>query len=278
MSKKQMLLIALALLLIPFSPFHKAKAAETVEIPIIMYHKVTKDSAQWGKFAIAPWELEADFKFLKANGYQAILIQDLIDFVTQGVALPQKPILLTFDDGLFSDFHYVYPLALTEEIPVLLSIIGEETQRHSEDPQEGIILPHITWSQVIEMANCAYVDIQNHSYALHKTQQGAQGAKKRSGEGIEAYHSRLEEDLKALQDAIKQHTGKTPSTFTYPFGAKSEGSDNILQKIGFQASLMTENRLAEVTQGDPDSLFSLNRLIRPHGKSLEQILNAQLGS
>ena len=247
-------------------------AANTTEIPIIMYHKVTKDAGQWGKFAIAPWELQKDFTFLKENGYTPVLMQALIHYVHFGIALPEKPIVLTFDDGFFGDFHYVYPLAVTEEIPVVISVIGGECARYSEETRTDIIFPHLTWVQIAEMAGSGFVEVQNHSWDLHKTQQGAAGAKKRKGEDDTAYQSRLQADLLPLQDAIFTHTGKIPSTFTYPFGAKSDVSDEILKSLGFQASLMTENRFAKLSIGDTDSLFSLNRLIRPHGKSLEQIL------
>ena len=272
MWKKCISLVLLVLFLVPFSIFAKAQNAKTVELPIIMYHKVTKDSAQWGKFAIAPWELEKDLLFLKEKAYNPIFLEELIDFVKKGTALPEKPILLTFDDGFFSDFHYVYPLSLSMEMPVILSIIGIETDTHSKDVREDIILPHLTWAQVKEMVNAGYVDIQNHSYHLHKREKGAQGAQRRPGEEEKAYQLRLGEDLLQLQDALERETGKKPTCFTYPFGAKSESSDSILQALGFEASFMTENRLAKVEQGRPETLFSLPRLIRPHGKSLEEIL------
>ena len=265
-------IVSLVLLCTFFLSAQASASANTTEIPIIMYHKVTKDAGQWGKFAIAPWELQKDFTFLKENGYTPVFMQALIYYVHFGISLPEKPIVLTFDDGFFGDFHYVYPLAVAEEIPVVISVIGGECERYSKETRSDIIFPHLTWKQIAEMAGSGFVEVQSHSSDLHKTQHGAAGARQRKGESDIAYKSRLEADLLPLQDAIFMHTGKTPTTFTYPFGAKSDVSDEILQSLGFQASLMTENRFSEISVGDTDSLFSLNRLIRPHGKSLEQIL------
>ena len=269
MWRKIVSLVLLCAFLLSVQTFASAK---TQEIPIIMYHKVTKDSGQWGKFAIAPWELQKDFTFLKENGYTPIFMQALIYYVHFGVSLPEKPIVLTFDDGFFGDFHYVYPLAVSENVPVVLSVIGEECDRYSKETRTDIIFPHLTWEQIAEMAGSGFVEIQSHSWGLHKTQHGAEGARRRKGESDDAYQSRLAADLLPLQDSIFTHTGNVPTTFTYPFGAKSDVSDEVLKSLGFQASLMTENRFAEITIGDTDSLFSLHRLIRPHGKSLEQIL------
>jgi len=250
----------------------QAETPEAVEVPIIMYHKVTRDSGQRGKFAIAPEELEADLIFLQKSGYQAVTMQDLVDFVRGDGKLPPRPIVLTFDDGYFSDYHYVYPLARQYDTPVVLSIIGKVTDEYTQEGRQDIIYPHLTWPQVEEMAGSGLVEIQNHGYDLHCTRAGCSGAKRRHGESRDAYAERLGGDLTKLQTRLSARLGQAPATFTYPFGAKSEGSDDILKNLGFQASLMATGRRNLVMRGEPDGLFSMGRIIRPHGRSLEQIL------
>ena len=252
----------------------RAMAPEAVEVPIIMYHKVTKDSGQLGKFAISPEELEADMAYLRESGYEAVTMQALIDFVLGGGELPPQPVVLTFDDGYFSDYHYVYPLARRYGIPVVCSIIGKMADEYTAEGREDIIYPHLTWPQVEEMASSGLVEIQNHGYDLHCTRAGGTGAKKRRSESRGAYAERLGEDLIKLQVRVEEHLGQVPSTFTYPFGAKSEGSDEILKSLGFQASLMVEGKRNAVVRGDVDCLFSMGRIIRPHGRSLERILES----
>lgn len=70
-----------------------------VRVPVIMYHAVMDDASRLGKYVISPEELESDFKWLSENGYTAVLSEDLINYTESGAALPEKPILLTFDDG-----------------------------------------------------------------------------------------------------------------------------------------------------------------------------------
>ena len=272
MKKKLIALFALlALALVGMAP--SLPRAEAVEVPIIMYHKVTKDSGQLGKFAITPDELEADLRFVQDSGYQLVTMQTLIDFVHGAGALPERPLILTFDDGYFSDYRYVFPLVQRYRAPVFASVIGKTADVYTAEGRTDIIYPHLTWPQMEEMARSGLMEIQNHGYDLHCTRCGVSGAKQRRGESRGAYAARLEADLTQLQIRAEERLGRAPTTFTYPFGAKSEDSDEILKSLGFQASLMATARRNFVSRGDTDCLFSMGRIIRPHGRSLEKILS-----
>ena len=249
-----------------------ALTSHTIEVPIIMYHKVSKDAGQLGKLVISPEELEQDFKFIQNSDYEAVTMADLIAFVHGNGELPPKPIVLSFDDGFFGDYHYVFPLAKRYNIRVVLSIIGRCTDEYSEENRKDIIYPHLTWPQIKEMSESGLIEVQNHSYDLHHNRRGCHGAKKRKNESDADYESRLDEDLNHLQSRVTEETGKTPTTFTYPFGAKSPSSDEVLKRLGFSASLSVEGKRNVVIRKEADCLFSMGRIIRPHGRSLEQIL------
>ena len=260
----------LAIILLPTTA--RAVPRESVEVPIIMYHKVTKDGSQLGKFAITPAALEEDLQFLRSKGYQAVTMQALIAFVHGAGKLPEKPIVLTFDDGYFSDYHYVYPLARQYKMPIVSSIIGKVTDDYTAEGRTDILYPHLTWPQVEEMARSGLVEFQNHGYDIHCTRCGTSGAKRRSGESRAHYAARLEEDLTKFQARFEEHIGTAPAIFTYPFGAKSEGSDEVLKSLGFMGTLAVEGKRNMVTKGDADCLFSMGRILRPHRQGLEQLL------
>lgn len=247
----------------------------SVEVPIIMYHKVTKDQNQHGKLAITPEELAEDFQFLAESDYTPVTMTMLIDYAAGTGALPARPIVLTFDDGHFSDHMYLLPLATRYKIPVVSSIIGITTDVYTKEGRTDILYPHVTWPQVQEMANSGWIELQNHGYDLHDDHRGGQGAKKRPGEDKTAYAKRLGDDLMRLQNRMQTMIGTQANTFTYPFGATSEESDDVLKSLGFQASLLAARRKNIITKGDPDSLFGLGRLIRPHGKRLQDVLADQ---
>ena len=72
---------------------------DSVRVPILMYHSILKDSARQGKYVISPAVLAADLDALQVKGYTAITVSDLLAYVQDGADLPEKPVMITFDDG-----------------------------------------------------------------------------------------------------------------------------------------------------------------------------------
>ena len=238
-------------------------------VPIIMYHNVSTNQKLQNKYVISVEELEQDLACLKANGFETIIMADLINYVYKGDPLPEKPIILTFDDGDFGIVKHVYPLLQKYDMKAVVSIIGKVTDDYSALNKEEVgYLSNLTWPEVKEMSESGYVEIQNHTYNLH--QKG--GAKKIRGESEEAYQKRLSSDVGKLQDRMAEMLKAPATTFTYPYGAVSSTTDNILKEMGFLATLSCREKVTKVSFGDRDGLFQLGRILRPHGVSSEKLL------
>lgn len=134
-------------------------------LPIIMYHEVKPNKS--GKDAIQPWEFEADLKWLADNGYTTIVMADLIAYVRDGTPLPEKPIILSFDDGYYNNYVYVLPLLQQYSGAHRPLALGRNTDDFTEWPSESIDYAHVTWDQLNEMLDTGLVEVQNHSYNLH---------------------------------------------------------------------------------------------------------------
>lgn len=236
-----------------------------VRIPIVMYHSVLKDEARHGKYVISPAEFENDLLYLKKHGYTTILMEDLINY-TKGGELPEKPILLTFDDGYYNNYLYAFEIAKEYRCKFVISPIGRYADQYSESGETSAYYTHATWDQLKEMADSGLVEVQNHSYDMHDTRQGAQGVKQRPGESDSAYRERLTADVTKAQEAIKAHLGEYPTTFTYPFGAVSKTTPGIIKELGFSATLGCRETVSTVTR-DPESLYGLGRFLRESGMS-----------
>lgn len=245
-----------------FPPREPVKA----DVPIIMYHLITNNPKYKGKFGIGPDDLEADLVYLQKNGYTTVLMEDLLAFTNKRKPLPEKPIVLSFDDGRFSDHLYVLPLLEKHKMKAVFSIIGVDADENTRETSSNK-KPHMGWDQVAELAASKYTEVQNHSYDLH----GDRGSGRLKGESKEKYQERLRKDTSKQQDLIKQHTGVEPTTYTYPLGIVSEGSQDVLEELGFGASLSCYEGMNNLLQGEP--LFLLKRNNRPHGKSVADILN-----
>lgn len=247
----------------------EAAEKEGITLPIIMYHSLLKEEKRQGQFVISPDQFEKDLQYLTGRGYTTVVIQDLIDYVRDGVPLPDKPVMLTFDDGYYNNYLYAYPLLQKYRCKMVLAPIGRYTDQYSESDDSHANYSQATWTQLKEMIDSGLVEVQNHSYDMHDNGKKRKGAKKVSGESVEQYEQALTKDVQKMQDAMTKNTGFTPTAFVYPFGAISKESLPILKKMGFQATLTCAGKLNTITR-DPECLYGLGRFLRPSGVSSDK--------
>ena len=246
-----------------------------IEVPIIMYHSVLPSPHEKSKFIITPDEFEKDLIYLKENGYKTVFMQDIIDYVNGKGALPEKPIVLTLDDGYYNNFYYVFPLLKKYNAKAVISIVGAYTDMYSEISDKNPLYAHLSWDDINKMKESGYVEFQNHSYNLHSLNKGRNGSKKKTGETPSQYEEFLKSDLEKLQYEFAEHTGYEPTIYTYPFGSVSEASFDIIKRMGFAGSFCCAGKTNYIKKGDHEGLFMLNRFIRTPQKSVSSILTAK---
>ncbi len=180
-----------------------------IQLPIIMYHGILKDTKRQGKYVISPELLESDMKYLKENGYTPVFMQDVIDYVKNGTPLPEKPIILSFDDGYYNNYAYAFPLAQQYDMKLVIAPIIAKTEEYSRANEENANYGHITWDNMKEMVDSGYVEIQNHTYNLHASNQQQVGIKKRKGESESDYQARITQDIQTAQNSITENIGNS---------------------------------------------------------------------
>ena len=237
-------------------------------VPILMYHEIK--TYKTGKDVILPWEFENDLKYLAENGYTAVTMEDLLAYTQDEADLPEKPIVLTFDDGYLSTYVYAFPLLKKYHSKIVFSIIGKNTDDFSSIPDDDLDYSHVTWDQLNEMLDSGCVEVQNHSYNLHKYGKRI-GCVQLPGESYADYEKLLAGDVGKLQTEIALRTGRLPTTFAYPFGSYSQTTDQILTELGFRATLTCDYGVNLITR-DPDCLFRLKRICRSHNHAAGGLL------
>ena len=269
--------LALCLLVVtvchlPVTPTTTAPT-EGVAVPIIMYHSILDNPSRAGDYVITPQQFEEDLQYLKANGYTTVVMADLIAYVTEGKPLPDKAVVLTFDDGYYNNYHYAHPLLQQYGMRAVISPIGVWSEHYTAHPTEcdHDNYSHLTWEQLTDMAASGVWEIQNHSYDLHRLEQHQKGAAQRKGESDTAYRQRLSADLSTAQKLLVENVGVIPTTFVYPFGAVSNASQEVLEQLGFAASLSCEEHTPILTR-DPACLWRMGRYLRPANKNIASIL------
>lgn len=231
-----------------------------VDVPILMFHHISDEPGS---------VLTSDFfrsymAELKENGYQTIFYDDLYAFVKGEGELPDKPIIISFDDGYLSNYLYAYPilkgLGMKAEISIVGSTVGRDTHPETGNP----IIPHFTWEQAKEMVDSGVIRIRSHSYNMHQHVSAEDvsrlGVIKNPFESDSLYSTMFSGDCQQMKELIQSKLGYEDIVFTYPYGKLNTLTETILKNLKYKISVTTDVGINKVRIGDFGSLRGMKRI------------------
>ncbi len=248
----------------------------------VAFHDVVDDPALLDADAVTTDRLVAFFDHLRGSGWTAVSLDDIDAARRGGQPLPERAILITFDDGYASLYTRVFPLALAYRIPVVAALVGSWMQvapgtrvayGDLQVPRERFV----TWAQVREMHASGLIEFASHSHDLHRgvignpqgnsmpatvTRQYAAGRY----EDEAAYRQRLADDLRLSRDLIAREIGVAPRTLVWPFGRYSAAAVEIAQSLGFRFALTLDPEPADAALP-----MALSRYLPTHDPKLGEI-------
>ena len=206
--------------------------AEEHHFLVLNYHDIVKAGSaksSLNSMDVSVDHLEEHLVWLKKNGYKIVSVQTLLDAAAGKNSIPDKSVLLTFDDGYQSFYTRVFPLLKKYHYPATVALIG--TWIDGIDPPDEAGKQLLTWDQVREMLKSGLVEMASHTYDLHKSivanpQGDSQAATvtrlydSTSGlyETDEQYRERIHLALRKSAEFIFQHAGVWPRVMVWPYG------------------------------------------------------------
>lgn len=230
-------------------------------VPVLMYHSVCKTNV--GEFVISPERLRADFAYLKAHGYTAVFVRDVIAFCDGTGDLPPKPVVLSFDDGFYNNLFYAEKIAEEHDMKMTIAVVGAYTQKEQGETKRSPVYSYLSPAELQAMQARGRVEFINHTYDLHKIANGRKGVRRKKGESIEAYEALLRADSEKCRALIANACNADVNVFAYPFGSYSAGTVEILRKLGYRAMLTCKGGINTFRKGDPSGLTEIMRYNRP---------------
>lgn len=236
------------------------QAREGTEVPILMYHSVCDGSRVESEYILSEKEFEKDMQYLHSHGYKTVFLQELADCLKGNGILPEKPIVITFDDGHLNTLTCVLPILEKYDMKAVVSVVGAFAETYSAISDRDPTYAYLTFDDISALSKSGRFEIGNHTYDLHRTE-GRLGCSKLPNESEEQYRRLLYSDLSRLQKELCQSCGVTPKVFAYPYGSISESAMPVLRELGFCAVLTCTEKTNLLT-GDPEELMHLGRFNR----------------
>lgn len=270
-SKGSMLKRAMTMLtvltLIPICGFTVRKEnCKYCDVPILMYHSVTKINCN--DYVISPAAFRADLQYLKDKGYRTVFVRDVIRFATGEGTLPDKPIVLTFDDGFYNNYASVLPLLEEFDAVATFCIVGRYSEKEEGATKRSTVYSYMAPAEIAAAVQTGRVELANHTYDMHCIKNGRKGVRKRPSESVETYTELLTRDVKKNEEVLSVANVK-PEVFAYPFGSYSRETPGILGSLGYKAALTSEQGVNRVIQCKIAYPLQLKRFNRPSKYSTE---------
>lgn len=227
----------------PCEPRETGYNAGTVfGVPVLMYHEfVTDEDLESGiafdKYAVYADEFESDLNWLKKNGYTAISSVQLTDYLSGKGEMPEKPVILTIDDGKFGVYKHAWPLLKKYNMKGVLSVIGYEIDNatNAPDARSKNEAPYCTWQEIAEMSDSGAMEVISHTdkchYYLHDDRSGAST---KEGDTLESFLPVAQKDYADTARSFKRYLNTVPLAMAYPYSNRTELSDRAWLISGYK--------------------------------------------
>ena len=205
----------------------------SAQVPILMYHHLSEDVTN--SEMVSPEQFEAQIRALSEAGYTGVSFDELQAYVLRGAPLPEKPVVITFDDGYESNYTLAYPILQKYGMKATIFAIGVSFGKDHYKDTDYAITPHFGAAEAAEMAASGLISIQSHTYDMHQWPPYESGSAVREnilplpGEGEEAYVQALTEDFTRSRTLLEDAAGQPVDVLAYPAGQYSTLAQVTLQ-------------------------------------------------
>lgn len=228
------------------------------EFTVLSYHEISdKSETLDSSYAVTPSHFQEQVEWLIANGYHFIGINDILSYRKKGKALPEKAVLMTFDDGYHSVYENAFPIIKKYKIPVVIALVGSWMEAKEIVDFDGHKIARskfLSQQEIKEMVNSGLVEIGSHTYFLHKGISGnPQGnmqpavitrqwlSEKNRYEDEKSYQQRIYNDLLKNNRFIKEYTGQNPRVMVWPYGYYNKEVRTIAERLGMPIGLTLDD-------------------------------------
>lgn len=215
-----------------------ATPATTVaaRIPVLMYHAVlpAAENPDPSNGSIIHLEAFAEqMAYLHEEGYYTASLAELEQFVHGRLQLPEKTVVLTFDDGYENNVTHAYPILKKYHFRAAMFLIGSYVRQDGEPVPEGY-WSYFTDSQIADTSDV--FEFHSHTHDLHYKIPGACGATWAATSDTDLLQTDIER-IKAM--------GIDTPYYAYPYGHHTRPMIATLTENGYRMAFTTKRGFVE---------------------------------
>ena len=206
------------------------------------------------------------FEALHEAGFKTVSLQQLYDYVHFRTELPEKPIVLTFDDGYFSNYEYAFPILQEYDMQATIFAIGVSVGKDTYKDTDHAMTPHFGADEAREMVDSGLISVQSHTFDMHQWPPFEDGnAQVREtllpfdGEADADYEAAVEADFAESRELLESITGQPVNALAFPEGAYVTLTQDALRSAGAELTFTTVRAVNTVVKGLPQSLCAMPR-------------------
>ncbi|MEK7857894.1 MAG: polysaccharide deacetylase family protein [Elusimicrobiota bacterium] len=237
-------------------------------IPSLMYHKIGDfpPGSQLQKLWVTAADFRKQLQYLKDRGYTSMTFAELRAAELGKAPMPEKPVLITFDDGYANNYEIAFPLLKEFGMKGNIFLVYETMEKHNawHDPATEPWLRMLTWAQIQEMQDCGLVEFGSHTMKHRNL----------SEIPLDDVRWEVSESKKRLEEKL----GREQIGFAYPYGsgAYNEPVRELARHAGYRYDFGIKQGISPLPW-DPESGPLKRLLIRGDDNMLDFHLNITRG-
>jgi peptidoglycan/xylan/chitin deacetylase (PgdA/CDA1 family) len=219
----------------PAPAISKPVVDQTAQTLIFCYHGLV-EKVRFPGTQITPAAFEAQMQMLKDRGITVIGMQDLLAWKHGEKNIPPRCAVITFDDGLKSQYEVAWPIMKKFGYTFTMFIYTEGVRGGLFGGGEAI-----TWEQLADMRDNG-IDIQAHSATHQDLREGhpvtvrqPDGKKERKKLTGPEYEQFLQNELVGCKNLLEQRLGIKVNCFAVPYGFYNEHVKEVARNNGYEA-------------------------------------------
>ena len=201
-------------------------------VPVLNYHQVN-NSRIISPLTVTNRDFAKQMQYLADNGYHTVTVDELILAWEQGAELPDKPVVITFDDGYVDNYEWAYPILKHYNFKATIFLVSDFMDRFDN---------YLTWDNVKTMHESGLIDFESHTLSHEEL--------------TKLKPEEIRHQLTGSRKALEWRLKKPVHCLAYPCGSYNEEVLRLMNETGYKAAFTVNYGLA----GSNEPRLALNRI------------------